>query len=95
GVVFQNPKTQFFTTDVYSELAFSMENAGVAPENIRQRITEVAQQFSLTPLLDASVFDLSGGEKQLIALAAATMLPHDVFLLDEPSSNLDQEAIQK
>ena len=95
GVVFQNPKTQFFTTDVYSELAFSMENAGVAPENIRQRITEVAQQFSLTSLLDASVFDLSGGEKQLIALAAATMLPHDVFLLDEPSSNLDQEAIQK
>jgi energy-coupling factor transporter ATP-binding protein EcfA2 len=95
GVVFQNPKTQFFTTDVYSELAFTMENAGVEPAEIRKRIKEVAEQFSLSELLDASVFDLSGGEKQQIAIACATMLSHDLFLFDEPSSNLDEEALQK
>lgn len=95
GVVFQNPKTQFFTTDVYSELAFTMENAGVAPAHIRQRIAEVAAQFSLSELLESSVFELSGGEKQRVAIACATMLSHDLFLLDEPSSNLDEEALQK
>ncbi|MCR1928247.1 ABC transporter ATP-binding protein [Enterococcus gallinarum] len=76
GVVFQNPKTQFFTTDVYSELAFTMENAGVEPVEIRKRIKEVAEQFSLSELLDASVFELSGGEKQRVAIACATMLSH-------------------
>ncbi|KPG71368.1 ABC transporter ATP-binding protein [Enterococcus sp. RIT-PI-f] len=95
GVVFQNPKTQFFTTDVYAELAFSMENAGIAPHLIRQRIKETAAQFAIAHLLSASVFDLSGGEQQLVALAAAAMLPHDVFLLDEPSSNLDDGALAK
>lgn len=95
GVVFQNPKTQFFTTDVYAELAFSMENAGIEPRLIRQRIQEIACQFDITHLLSASVFDLSGGEQQLVALAAAAMLPHDLFLLDEPSSNLDDVAVAK
>lgn len=95
GVVFQNPKTQFFTTDVYSELAFTMENAGVDPVIIRQRIEEVAEQLCLTDLLEASVFDLSGGEKQRVAIACATMLSHDLFLFDEPSSNLDEQAIKQ
>lgn len=95
GVVFQNPKTQFFTTDVYSELAFTMENAGIEPVEIRKRIKEAAEQFSLSELLDASVFELSGGEKQRVAIACATMLSHDLFLFDEPSSNLDEEALQK
>lgn len=90
GVVFQNPKTQFFTTDVYSELAFTMENAGIEPVEIRKRIKEAAEQFSLSELLDASVFELSGGEKQRVAIACATMLSHDLFLFDEPSSNLDE-----
>lgn len=79
GVVFQNPKTQFFTTDVYSELAFTMENAGIEPVEIRKRIKEAAEQFSLSELLDASVFELSGGEKQRVAIACATMLSHDLF----------------
>lgn len=95
GVVFQNPKTQFFTTDVYAELAFSMENAGIDPALIRQRIEETARQFDIASLLSASVFDLSGGEQQLVALAAAAMLSHDLFLLDEPSSNLDAATLAK
>lgn len=95
GTVFQNPKTQFFTNDVYSELAFAMENYGVPRTEIIERINEIAELFSLTPFLDRSMFHLSGGQKQLIAFASASMLEHRLFLLDEPSSNLDGETVEK
>lgn len=95
GTVFQNPKTQFFTSDVYSELAFAMENYGVPRTEMIDRIDEIAQLFSLAPFLDRSMFHLSGGQKQLIAFASASMLKHRLFLLDEPSSNLDDETVEK
>ncbi|MBO0466721.1 ABC transporter ATP-binding protein [Enterococcus plantarum] len=94
GVVFQNPKTQFFTSDVYSELAFAMENYGVPRDEMINRIDEITRLFSLEAFLERSMFHLSGGQKQLIAFASATMLKHHLFLLDEPSSNLDEETIE-
>lgn len=95
GVVFQNPKTQFFTSDVYSELAFAMENYGVPREKMMSRIDEITNLFSLEEFLDRSMFHLSGGQKQLIAFASASMLQHRLFLLDEPSSNLDETTIER
>lgn len=94
GVVFQNPKTQFFTSDVYSELAFAMENYGVPRNEMIDRIDEIARLFSLEAFLQRSMFHLSGGQKQLIAFASASMLKHRLFLLDEPSSNLDEATIE-
>ena len=79
SVLFSKSQNTIFTTDVYSELAFTMENAGIEPVEIRKRIKEAAEQFSLSELLDASVFELSGGEKQRVAIACATMLSHDLF----------------
>ncbi|MBP1046100.1 energy-coupling factor ABC transporter ATP-binding protein [Enterococcus sp. BWM-S5] len=95
GVVFQNPKTQFFTTDVYSELAFSLENYGVSRECIIERIQEITKLLGLEKLLGHSMFNLSGGQKQLVAFASACMLEHKLFLLDEPSSNLDEKTIDQ
>lgn len=95
GVVFQNPKTQFFTSDVYSELAFAMENYGVPQNEMIARINEITHLFSLEEFLERSMFHLSGGEKQLIAFASASMLKHRLFLLDEPSSNLDEATIER
>ncbi|MGM0217483.1 ABC transporter ATP-binding protein [Enterococcus sp. AZ126] len=95
GVVFQNPKTQFFTSDVYSELAFAMENYGVTRGEMIERINEITSMFSLEAFLDRSMFHLSGGQKQLIAFASASMLNHRLFLLDEPSSNLDEATIEQ
>lgn len=93
GVVFQNPKTQFFMNDVYSELAFEMENYGVEREAMISKINNLAQVFNLSTYLNKNMHALSGGEKQRIAFASSCMLPHKLFLLDEPSSNLDESHI--
>ncbi len=94
GVVFQNPKTQFFMNDVYSELGFEMENYGVNREEMERTIQEVVRQFDLRGYLEKSMHELSGGEKQRIAFASSSTMPHELFLLDEPSSNLDETHIE-
>ena len=93
GSVFQNPKTQYFNVDTTAELAFPCENSGMPPAEIRRRVNEVVAQFHLEPLMDRSVFKLSGGEKQRVAFAAACMLRPGLLVLDEPTSNLDAGAI--
>lgn len=95
GSVFQNPKTQHFTVDTTSELAFPMENSGLKPEYIRQQVKEKATAFEIDHLLNRNIFQLSGGEKQQIAFVSANMLEPAVLILDEVTSNLDQAAIQK
>lgn len=95
GSVFQNPKSQFFTLEVASELAFGCENLGVAPNEIRQRIGELSADFGMVHLLDRHLFTLSGGQKQKIACASVAAMHPQVLLLDEPSSNLDLAAVDE
>ncbi len=92
GSVFQNPRTQFYTTDTTSELAFALENRGVPEEFIVDRVEQVANDMRLAPLMDRSLFALSGGEKQKIACACVEVAGTDVVLLDEPTANLDYDA---
>lgn len=89
GSVFQNPKSQFFYTDTSSEIAFGLENRGVPPEKIRQRIATTANELGIENLLGRNIFQLSGGEKQSIAFASAYAGEPEIYVLDEPSSNLD------
>ena len=63
GSVFQNPRTQFFTVDSTSELAFGCENQGLPEEEIIQRVKSTAEQFDMDNLLGKNIFSLSGGEK--------------------------------
>ena len=63
GAVFQNPRSQFFNIDTDCELAFGCENLGIDPEEIKQRVENVVQEFHLEHLLGRSIFNLSGGEK--------------------------------
>lgn len=93
GSVFQNPKTQFFNLDTTSEMVFGLENAGVPRDDIKNRLHTVVQEYKLQNLTDKSVFALSGGEKQKIAIASAYMSAPEVYVLDEPSANLDQDEI--
>ncbi|MDO4269210.1 MAG: energy-coupling factor ABC transporter ATP-binding protein, partial [Eubacteriales bacterium] len=73
--------------------AFGPENHGMAEEIVRERVRRVAAQLKLTPLLDRSIFSLSGGEKQKIACGSAAATEPDIYVFDEPSSNLDTYAI--
>lgn len=93
GSVFQNPRSQFFNVDTTSELAFGPENHGLPEPDIRCRIRQIAEQLNLSDLLDRSIFSLSGGEQQKIACGSAAAMKPDIFVFDEPSSNLDAYAI--
>ena len=95
GSVFQNPKTQYFNVDTTAELAFPCENAGMEPQAIRRRVDEVVEQFRLGPLMDRSVFKLSGGDKQRVVVAAAMLSDKPLILLDEPTSGLDLGSMQQ
>ena len=93
GSVFQNPRSQFFSLDSTSEIAFGCENTGVPREEMYRRIGQVSRDLDMDNLLDRNLFALSGGEKQKIACASAAAMQPAIFVLDEPSSNLDLRSI--
>ena len=95
GSVFQNPKTQFFNLDSDSELVFGLENLGVEPKLAKSRLKEVTEDLEIENLLDQSVFDLSSGEKQILALASVYAVNPDVYVLDEPTANIDRWGIER
>lgn len=94
GSVFQNPRTQFFSVDVMSELAFGCENQCIDENEIVQRIKKHSPKLGIEKLLDRNIFSLSGGEKQKIAISAVSILNPSIVVLDEPSSNLDVFTIE-
>lgn len=89
GSVFQNPKSQFFNIDSDSELAFGLENNGVKPEIIRKRIRDTVKELEIEALQHRNIFAMSGGEKQTLAFASVYAMNPDIYVLDEPSANLD------
>ena len=94
GSVFQNPRTQFYNVDTTSEIVFGCENMALPVPEMRKRLEETAHSLKLEKLLNRSLFALSGGEKQKIACASADAIHPDIFVLDEPSSNLDIATIE-
>lgn len=95
GSVFQNPKTQFFHTNSSAEMAFGLENRGASPEYIQKRVEDTITELDIENLADRNVFSMSGGEKQLLAFASVYAMNPDVYVLDEPSANLDAAGIDK
>ncbi len=95
GSVFQNPRSQFFNVDTTSEIAFAPENHGWDKDKILNRVDEVSQKLNIQNLMHRSIFALSGGEKQKIACASASAINPDLYVFDEPSSNLDAKAIEE
>ena len=95
GSVFQNPRTQFFYTNSNAEMAFGLENRGVEPEYIRKRIKNTINELDIEKLEDRDVFSMSGGEKQLLAFASVCAMNPQIYVLDEPSANLDIVAMEK
>lgn len=93
GSVFQNPRSQFFNVDTTSEITFGCENLGMPKEEIKDRLQATIQELHLKKLIGRNIFQLSGGEKQKIACAGVSIMKPDIFVLDEPSSNLDAASI--
>ncbi|MBR4669306.1 MAG: ATP-binding cassette domain-containing protein [Butyrivibrio sp.] len=95
GSVFQNPKSQFFHVDTTGELLFGCENHNMSKELMEERLNETADVLQIRPLLNRNIFELSGGEKQQIACGSVYASDPEIFVMDEPTSNLDRKAINR
>ncbi|WP_121663382.1 ABC transporter ATP-binding protein [Metabacillus litoralis] len=95
GMVFQDPENQIVMDKVLEELIFGLENMGVSTEEMRKRVAEIVHFFGIEGLLDKKTYELSGGQKQLVNLAAVLLTEPKVLLLDEPTSQLDPVAARE
>ena len=95
GSVFQDPRSQFFTMQVRTELPFPGENLGLHRKTLQGNLQKTVSELSLQPLLDRSIFALSSGEKQKIATASVYAAGVEIYVLDEPSANLDWDGTEQ
>lgn len=90
GSVFQDPKSQFFSSELAGEAAFACENYGFSAEEIRDRTDDAIVSFGLNGFRSRNLDVLSSGEKQRVAIASVYALRPDIYVCDEPTSNLDK-----
>ena len=92
GTVFQNPENQLFMPTVKEDIAFGCRNMGLSEEEVIKRVTLALNAFNITSLESKSIDELSAGQKQKVAIAGVYAVQPDIFLFDEPCTNLDQSS---
>ena len=94
GFVFQNPFTQIsgIADTVYEELAFGLENMGIDPTEINERIEKMMKLTKIEEFRDRDPYQLSGGQQQRVALASILVMGQDILVIDEPTSQLDPQS---
>ncbi|MBN2577977.1 MAG: ABC transporter ATP-binding protein [Pirellulales bacterium] len=95
GLLFQEPDDQLFCPTVLEDVAFGPLNLGWPREEVRQVVAETLTQLGLAGYQSRITYQLSGGEKRLVALATVLAMRPDVLLLDEPVGGLDDEASKR
>lgn len=93
GNVFQNPSDQFFATIAEEEVAFVGENLGMPLEELKQKTKEAFEKMGISNLMEKKLSELSGGQKQKVAIASTLLYDTKIIFFDEPSSNLDYQGI--
>lgn len=89
GFVFQNPDNQIVFPMVYEDLAFGLKKSGLSKAEVKDRIEQYLDIFDLLPAVDRRTHELSGGEKQIIALIGVLVMAPDYIVFDEPTTLLD------
>lgn len=92
GNVFQDPRSQFFSNEVAGEIAFGCENMGLTHSEIIKRVNQTVKEMGIEDLLNTSIYSLSYGMRQKVAICSAKAMEPDVYVFDEPSANLDLSA---
>lgn len=95
GIMFQNPANQLVTLNVAKEIAFGPENLGVQPSVIRERVERLIKSLGLEDLREKHPYEMSGGQQQMVAMAATLSLQPKILVADEPTSNLDPKSAVK
>ena len=93
GYLFQNPSAQMVMDTVWHEIAFGLENLGMPYEQMKRTVAEIVNYFDLQKIYHEDTDKLSGGQKQLVNLAAVMAMHPKVLILDEPTDHLDMESI--
>jgi energy-coupling factor transport system ATP-binding protein len=89
GYVFADPESQFTALTVEEEILFGLENVGVPEDQIEERIWRASRITMVEKLLDKPPYDISGGEKQRVAIAAVLAMEPEILILDEPTAMID------
>lgn len=89
GMVFQNPDNQIVATIVEEDVAFALENMGIDPKEIRQRVDDALKTVGMYEYREHAPHKLSGGQKQRVAIAGVIAMRPQCILLDEPTAMLD------
>jgi energy-coupling factor transport system ATP-binding protein len=89
GLVFQNPENQLFALSIEKDVAFGLENLGIAREEMRRRVDEAMKLTGIYDLRERAPHELSGGQQQRVAIASVLAMQPEVIVLDEPTSFLD------
>ena len=95
GFVQQNPDNQIVTDYVWHELAFGLENMALPVQDIRRRVSEMASFFGMEEWFHKKTCQLSGGQKQMLNLAAVMAMDPKLLILDEPTNGLDPSGIHE
>lgn len=95
GVVFENPDNQFVAETVMDDMAFSLENMQINAKEIKKRIKDISKYLGIEDILDREPHTLSGGQKQLVALASALIIEPKIIILDEALTMIDLDVREK